>query len=314
MLISSGLLVRSFWALSHVDPGYDTEDIFTFQIAPQGDDLVDAPSYARFHMDFMDQLRALPAVASVGILENVPLNEGVGSGRFQREEQVGGDEAGTLLSYTFAAGDVFETMGIDLLDGRTLGPDDLVLGLGNVVINQSTAHLLWPGGSPLGRRIRSETTGATYTVVGVVEDVLQYDFRDSPLPMVYLPLVGQTPTSWIISTPGYVVKNRARGADRAGDPGSGPRGRTRGPGRSRACSSASSRRTWGPSSACPLPWSWSGCWRVTFPPGAPRAWIRSSHYARTEGDGPAAADPLRTAPSTRRKRAAQLTYRPPHTL
>ena len=85
LLIGSGLLVRSFKALRHVDPGYDTEDIFTFQFAPEQPRLTDGPTWAQFHLDFMDRLRALPGVTSVGLVENVPLNEGTQTGRFRTE-------------------------------------------------------------------------------------------------------------------------------------------------------------------------------------------------------------------------------------
>lgn len=52
LLIGSALLVRSFHALRNVDPGYDLDDLFTFQIAPEGAALTDAESFARFHLDF----------------------------------------------------------------------------------------------------------------------------------------------------------------------------------------------------------------------------------------------------------------------
>jgi predicted permease len=206
LLIGSGLLVRSFWSLSHVDPGYDTEDLFTFQIAAVSEELFDGPTYARFHLAFVERLRALPGVESVGILENVPLNEGVYSGRYLREEEMGDPDAGVVLSYTFASGEVFATMGIDVLEGAVFTVDDLELGLKNVVVSRSTADLLWPGASPVGRGLASASTGTSYTVIGVVEDILQDDFRDAPLPMFYLPLVGPTATSWTLSSPGYVVR------------------------------------------------------------------------------------------------------------
>ena len=60
LLIGSGLLVRSFQALRHVDPGYDTKDIFTFQFAPDQPRLTDGPTWARFHLDFLDRLRGAP--------------------------------------------------------------------------------------------------------------------------------------------------------------------------------------------------------------------------------------------------------------
>ncbi len=85
LLIGSGLLVRSFWALRRVDPGYDTKDLFTFQIAPENPDLTDGPSFARFDLEFMDRLRALPGVQLVGLVENIPLNEGTFTAHFHRE-------------------------------------------------------------------------------------------------------------------------------------------------------------------------------------------------------------------------------------
>ena len=78
LLVGSGLLMRSFWTLSHVDPGYDTENIFSFQIAPQRENLNDGPSYARFHETFMERVAGLPSVQSVGLTLALPLDEGAG--------------------------------------------------------------------------------------------------------------------------------------------------------------------------------------------------------------------------------------------
>jgi predicted permease len=216
LLIGSGLLVRSFIELRGVDPGYDTEDLFTFQIAPEGDDLRDAESYARFHMDFMERLAALPGVASVGIVENVPLNEGVSNGRFLTEATASDVDGGTLLGYTWAAGDYFRTMGIDVLEGRPFERADQTSGLGNVVISRAAADLLWPGQDAIGRRVRLREAEPWETVVGVVEDVMQYGFRNEPQPLVYYPLVGQGPGSRVVSSPAYVVKT-GRADDIAGE-------------------------------------------------------------------------------------------------
>ena len=214
LLIGSALLVRSFVALGHVDPGYETEDLLTFQFAPEQDHLTDAATWAAFHMGFMDRLRALPGVESVGIVENVPLDEGLSSGRYLRQGMASGEEP-ALLYYTFTGGDYFEAMGIELLQGRPLTASDNTSELGNVVVSRSAADLLWPGEDPIGRRIRMRDWGPDWeTVVGVVEDVLQYGFRDTPQPMVYYPLVRADPNPFPIVTPGYVVKS-ARAEDLA---------------------------------------------------------------------------------------------------
>lgn len=209
LLVGSALLVRSFDKLRHVDPGYDTADIFTFQIAPEGEHLTDAQSYARFHTDFMERLRALPGVETVGIVENVPLNEGVGSTRFRTEDMAGDDDSGPLVSYTWAAGDYFEAMKIEVKRGRTFTEADHTTQLGNVLISQKAADLMWPGEDPIGKRVRPDDESWPHweTVVGVVDDVLQNDFRGEPEPMLYFPLVGQTAeTSRTVSSPAYVVK------------------------------------------------------------------------------------------------------------
>ena len=206
LLTGSALLFRSFQKMRNVDPGYDTRDVFTFQIAPESDELKDAASYARFHLAFMERLRALPGVRSVGIVDNVPLNEDLSDDTFIPAERAGDSRGGVMLGFTSVAGDYFQTMGIQLLAGRALTDQDQLTDLGHVVINRSAANLLWPGQSPIGRRIKRESVPVWETVVGVVEDVMQDNFRDPAPPAVYYPMVGQPPATWAVSSPAYVIK------------------------------------------------------------------------------------------------------------
>lgn len=206
LLVGSALLLQSFDKLRDVDPGYDIEDVFTFQIAPEGPHLRDAESFARFHTDFMERVAALPGVESVGVVENVPLNEGLQTLRVHTEETIGQGE-GALLSRTWAGGDYFRTMAIDVLRGRAFVPADHGPQPGHVLVSQSAADLLWPGEDPIGQRLQVQEQDLWETVVGVVDDVRQYGFRQPAEPMVYFPLVGQTPeTSRPVSSPAYVVK------------------------------------------------------------------------------------------------------------
>jgi predicted permease len=206
LLTGSALLFRSFDKMRQVDPGYDTRDIFTFQIAPEGDQLKDAVSFARFHLAFMERLRRLPGVRSVGIVDNVPLNEDLSDDRFIPAERAGDTRAGVLLGFTSVAGDYFRTMGIRVLAGRVFTEADQTTDLGHVIVNRSAADLLWPGQSPIGRRLKRESIPVWETVVGVVEDVMQNNFRDPARPAVYYPLVGQPPATWQVPSPAYVVK------------------------------------------------------------------------------------------------------------
>ena len=155
----------------------------------------------------MDRVAALPGVERIGIVENVPLNEGLASQRFRTADTAGEEDSGPLLSYTWSAGDYFRTMGIEVLAGRTFTADDHVSQLGNVLVSRSAADLLWPGADPIGQRLQIQDQETWETVVGVVDDVMQYGFRQAPEPMVYFSLVGQDPENRRrISSPAYVVK------------------------------------------------------------------------------------------------------------
>jgi predicted permease len=208
LLIGSGLLVRSFRALRHVDPGYTTKDIFTFQIAPSRPTLNDGPTFAQFDQDFMDRLRALPGVESVGLVDNIPLDESTYDGRFVAEGSSTGSEGGTLLKYTFSAGDYFKSMQIPVLAGRTFETSDHRIGIDNVVISKSAAKLLWPSADPIGRRVQFQGDSVWHNVIGVVGDVMQGSFRDVPQAVIYLPLVGHLAADWRVSSPAFVVKTR----------------------------------------------------------------------------------------------------------
>ncbi|MGH7720555.1 MAG: FtsX-like permease family protein [Gemmatimonadaceae bacterium] len=209
LLIGSALLVQSFQRLRNVDPGYDTADIYTFQFAPDQDQLTDGPSWGRLHLTFMDQLRALPGVTAVGVVNNIPLDEGTSSWRF-RTDAMSDDGGGVLLDINFTGGDYFRALGIDLLQGRTFTNDEAVTPNSSVVISRSAASKLWPNQNPLGQRLRragNDTLNLAFTVVGVVEDVKQDDWREAGEAGLYLPLTGPLPDLWGMGSPAYVVKS-----------------------------------------------------------------------------------------------------------
>ena len=209
LLIGSALLVQSFKRLRHVNPGYDIRDIYTFQYAPQQPGLRDGPSFGQLHLNFMNRLRALPGVTAVGVVNNIPLDEGTGSVRV-RTPEMQGDAQPILLALNFTGGDYFKAMSIPLLQGRNFSNDEAVAPNSNVVISRSAAEKLWPGQSALGRRIRPRLGNQdtlTFTVVGVVGDVKQYDWRDAGEAVIYLPLTGPSPSAWGMGSPAYVVKS-----------------------------------------------------------------------------------------------------------
>jgi predicted permease len=200
LLVGSALLVRSFMKLKNVDPGYETRDIFTFQIAPDREDLDNLPAMVRFHYGFMERLAGLPGVESVGVVGLLPLDEGAGEAFVATEQTDATGAEAPLVRLTPVGGDYFQTMGIDLIRGRYFERSDEDPGVFNVVIGEAAADMLWPGEDALGQRIRPSESQTWYNVVGVVENIMIDDFRrQSPEPLVYLPRV--------IGSPAYVLKS-----------------------------------------------------------------------------------------------------------
>jgi predicted permease len=199
LLVGSALLMRSFWQLSHVDAGYDTTDIFTFQIAPdrENHNLTDRASVSRFQYDLMDRLAALPGVESVGFISALPLDEGAGAGNITTPAMLARGAEAPLVRVATAGGAYFQTMGIALVRGRYFDRADEAREIvSNVVISESAAAVLFPGEDPINKQVRPATAGGDnwFAVTGVVEDILVDDLRRaSPEPMVYVPGVSLSP-------------------------------------------------------------------------------------------------------------------------
>jgi ABC-type lipoprotein release transport system permease subunit len=117
------------------------------------------------------------------------------------------DGDGVITSTNFAGGDYFRAMGIRQVLGRPFTEGEAVTPNNSIVISRSVAEKLWPGQNALGKRIRRVRAEQRFTVVGVVNDVKQYDWRDASESVVYFPLTGPEPRTWAMGSPAYVVKS-----------------------------------------------------------------------------------------------------------
>jgi hypothetical protein len=110
----------------------------------------------------------------------------------------------------FAGGDVFRALSIPLMQGRVFTNDEAITPNTSVILSRSAAEKLWPGQNPVGRTVRprlGNNDTLTFTVVGVVGDVKQNDWRESGQSVIYFPLTGPTPRAWGMGSPAYVVKS-----------------------------------------------------------------------------------------------------------
>jgi ABC-type lipoprotein release transport system permease subunit len=115
-------------------------------------------------------------------------------------------DGGVRVAFTHAGAGYYETMGIRVLEGRSFTREDAVSTLGNVVLSRSAAKRIFPDGRAVDRKIRVGNLATQETVVGVVEDVVQLNYRNPAQALVYLPMTGQKPNLWALTSPAYVVK------------------------------------------------------------------------------------------------------------
>ena len=192
LLVGSGLLIRSFERIARTDLGFDPEDRLTFGLALPESRYPTAMEAAQLHERMRERLEAIPGVTSVGVVSQLPISQSASGTAHEIENRpTPPGELPPMLHYGWASEGYLETMGIRLTSGRSLNGTDHLDRAGSVVVNQTLAERVWPGEDPLGKRLHP--TGDTvnwFTVVGVVQPVLQDGIREEPQAMIYHPLVG----------------------------------------------------------------------------------------------------------------------------
>ena len=155
LLIGAGLLMRSFFVLTHVELGFNPKNLFYFRLDPT--------MYAQHPEDerkarqnaltqrLLDRLRNLPGVTSASESEQEPpLNydwsDTIIPGRPHAERWE--------TRYEICSEDYFQTVGVPLLHGRLFSGDDVLAARLVMVVNQAFVRQYFPNENPLGRRVK----------------------------------------------------------------------------------------------------------------------------------------------------------------
>jgi putative ABC transport system permease protein len=174
LLVGAGLLIRSFWGVLGIDPGFRTENVLTVELALPDPKYSADPDIASYYRSVITELGELPGVESVGVINHLPLGGLSWNGSFAVEGR--GEESG-YADYRVASGGYFDAMGIRLLRGRPFDDRDHAQAPDAVIINRAMAQQFWPGQDPIGQRIGNLANDSWIygdrwlTVVGIVEDV-----------------------------------------------------------------------------------------------------------------------------------------------
>ncbi|HEU5452588.1 MAG TPA: ABC transporter permease [Terriglobales bacterium] len=192
LLISSGLMIRTFHRLTQVDPGFAAPDtVQTFRLDIPKAEVEKPEDVVRMQEAILHKLEAIPGVSSVAMTSSVPMS---GSDWFDpvwaRDRSYNPGEMPPLRRFVLAAPGFFHTMGTPLLAGRDFTWEDNYQQLPVAIVSENLARETWgTPASALGKQIRVSTTDDWRQIVGVVGDV-HSDGIEKPAPAIaYWPML-----------------------------------------------------------------------------------------------------------------------------
>lgn len=193
LLISAGLLIKSFLKLSTTDPGFNSESVLTMQLILPRARYEQPEARAVFYRDLEQRIRSLSGVASAGLVNYLPLGGSNSSDDFlieglptppRGQEYVG--------RYRVCTPDYFQTLGIRILRGRGFTGADSETAAPVVIVNETLVRKFWPNADPsvvLGKRFRTSgppERNPWREIVGVINDV-RHEMNGPIQPEYYLP-------------------------------------------------------------------------------------------------------------------------------
>jgi putative ABC transport system permease protein len=168
-------MIRSFWALSHVNPGFHPEQLLTARITPDESFCNDPERCLTFYRTVLDKVRSFPGVNGAAFVNTLPLGGRVSKRSLDVENHVDATgETAPLFWLNVVTSDYFRVMGIPVLSGRGFEDSD-VSGSPVAVVTAETARRFWPAESAIGKHIRLVDDKDWRTIVGVISDVRAYD-------------------------------------------------------------------------------------------------------------------------------------------
>jgi putative ABC transport system permease protein len=191
LLAGAGLMIRTFLALQHVDPGFDPHNVLSMVVGVSGTEEGTTGHTANFYRQVLQRISAVPGVKFASAINHLPLAGDQWGLPFHiegRPPERPGERSGATYRVVFPG--YFRTMQIPILRGRDVGDADNLSTPGVVVINDYFARQHFPGEDPIGKRITLDDPArnpAWLTVVGIVKNTARSSWVDPPEEEVFLP-------------------------------------------------------------------------------------------------------------------------------
>ena len=183
LVVGAGLMVRTFWLLREVDPGFTTQGVLAAQISVPSARYQNRDQVLEFYDGLIRSLEGRPGVESAGTVGHLPLMGTSWTSSFQAEGWPP-DRVGVEIVHRRADTKYFETVETPLIRGRlfesTDGPEDPLV----IVVNETFAREHFPAEDPIGQKIaydQAPTAESTwYEIIGIVGDQHQVTLGLAP--------------------------------------------------------------------------------------------------------------------------------------
>jgi predicted permease len=208
LLAGAGLLLRSFWRVLEVRPGFNPDHLTTVQIwipisnNPATDAYSLEEKRAAFLLEVFRRVSALPGLEQVAIAGNdtLPMNSGRNYSPFSIQGRAAESERGPIADIAVVDTEYFRTMEVPLIAGRNFTRSDANKTEAVAVIDQTLARRYWPSENPLGQQVKFGFGRGLegVTIVGVVGDIKSDGFEAPSVPHVYVVLGQFAPVNAVV--------------------------------------------------------------------------------------------------------------------
>ena len=188
LVIGAGLLLRSFWNVLGVQPGFASDRVLVayLELPPRYQD--DRP-IVQFYDDVLSRLAARGDIRSAGVVNNLPVSGNAWTAWLTIENAPRSNGEPPEVGYRTASPGYFTTLQIPVLDGRGLTRADTADSLKVAVVNRALAERFFPSGDAVGRRIRlgPNPKAPWRTIVGIIGNVRHDGLEAEVAPEAFLP-------------------------------------------------------------------------------------------------------------------------------
>jgi putative ABC transport system permease protein len=190
LLVGAGLMVKSFFRLQSVNPGFEADNLLTMRVILPANKYKEDPQRIAFFKQARERIEALPGVKSAGAISFLPF-AGLGAATSFKIEGRPEPGAGQRLVTDVRVTDenYFRTMNIPLISGRTFNEHEETEPRHVIVINETLARKHFPGEDPIGKRltVAMSDNPVPTEIIGVVGDVKHMGLDSETKAMVYWP-------------------------------------------------------------------------------------------------------------------------------